>query len=291
MIISPVRLAHGLALGTLALLGLAACNSTDGDPFAPTPTPTPAPAATPTPAPGATPTPTPGAPTPTPAPGSFTPTPAPGAANDCANLALFQVGSKWTLNYQITGLQTGTSVSTAEITQSTTFAGHSALETKVDTTTTYTGLPAATTSVKSYSALQSGNVVETYGNVAAITSPLAGTITSTYTPPFLNRIWTLAVGESYSYQYNSVSVTQLTGLPDTTASSNVAGTVKYLGKESVSVPAGTFNTCKFELVSGTTTTTEWFTTSGLAARTTTVDPQGTLTLSLTSGTVNGAALQ
>jgi hypothetical protein len=63
--------------------------------------------------------------------------------------------------------------------------------------------------------------------------------------------------------------------------------VQYLGRESVTVAAGTFDTCKFVLDG---TSTQWIasgTFGGLQVKSTTQSQQGTINLELKTANVNG----
>jgi hypothetical protein len=70
------------------------------------------------------------------------------------------------------------------------------------------------------------------------------------------------------------------------SSQTLTGTVKYLGRETVTVPAGTFETCKFEEDNGALL--DWRGVgNGLMIKKVENTPLGPQTFELKSGTVNG----
>jgi hypothetical protein len=68
-------------------------------------------------------------------------------------------------------------------------------------------------------------------------------------------------------------------------------TVKYLGHETVTVPAGTFETCKFDNENGLTTTWEAVGTGVPIKSLSTASDGTTITLQLNSGTINGSPIR
>jgi hypothetical protein len=66
--------------------------------------------------------------------------------------------------------------------------------------------------------------------------------------------------------------------------------VKYLGQESVTVPAGTFNTCKFQVDNGDNT--QWVAVgySTVLVKSSVTDQSGSTILELKAGTINGATI-
>jgi hypothetical protein len=91
----------------------------------------------------------------------------------------------------------------------------------------------------------------------------------------------------------TTSTTTFTGLPPIPpVTTTFTDTVKYLGHETVTVPAGTFDTCKFEQ-NGTGTV--WFgsgSAAGISIKSTSNTGGSTaLTLVLTAASVNGTAVK
>lgn len=288
-----------LAAAILAGLSvsLAACGGSDDDnpdptPPAPQPDPGPGPAPGPTPDPGPGPAPDPG-PTPDPGPG---PTPGPGGAGDCFNAAEYAVGSTWELEYNVSGSVTGTSVSAAEVLRRTDFAGYSALETEVATTTNYAGVGPIATTVLSYGDTPGGMLVELYGNVAEVdVMGLTTRSVSTYTPPYRMVAWTLSAGQTEAYSYTLRTETTITGspvpIPPTTTEHTASGTWTFNGRESVTVPVGTFNACKFTQVEEGTTNELWYAPNfGVQVKSVSTGTDGGITMEMTKGTFNGASV-
>ena len=300
-----------LAVAILAGLSvsLAACGGSDDDspdptPPAPQPEPGPGPSPTPDPGPGPAPEPGPG-PTPDPGPGPGpgpspepTPDPGTGGSGECFNLDLFQVGTTWRLEYNVSGVTTGTSQSEARVVRRTDFAGRSALETELTNTTALAGVPVVSNTVFNYADTIGGNLIEQYGNI--LTTSLAGISTRTvvtFVPPWSEMRWALGAGQTETYNYTLRSETTITGspvpLPPSVVETAVSGTLTYQGRESVTVPLGTFNACKFTQVSDGDTTVEWYAPgTGLAVKTVTTDGGGggSSTLEMTVGRVNGVSI-
>ena len=296
-----------LAAAILAGLSvsLAACGGSDDDnpdPTPPAPQPDPGPGPAPTPDPGPGPAPGPGpSPDPDPGPGPGpTPDPDPGTggAGDCFNTELFQVGTTWRLEYNVSGFVNGTSVSDAEVLRRADFAGYSALETEVTTTTSYTGLPAVATTVLNYADSVGGNLIEEYGNV--VTASVSGINTrtvSTFVPPWRDVKWTLGTGQTETYSYTLRSETSITGspvpVPPSITETAVSGTWTYNGREAVTVPLGTFNACKFTEATGGDTNVLWYAPgTGITVKSVSTDGESneTITLEMTVGRVNGASI-
>ncbi|KAF0812089.1 hypothetical protein IGB42_03366 [Andreprevotia sp. IGB-42] len=244
-------------LAALLLLGLASCGGGGSGSATPSPVPTVAPTPTPHPLP---------------------------LASACFNPVLFQAGSHWELNYEerdATGKLVG-----------------SPPENETVSVGNLDGKPALVMTSRSgietdsrYFALRDGNVIETLADEIFIFGPIPLGSHATYTPAKLDRRWTLASGQADSFGYTAATVSDVAGSPGEPTSLAVSGVISYLGEEKITVPAGTFNTCKFQTITASTTVTEWFTTAGIVAKTTTVDASGTLQRNLVFGAVNGIAIQ
>lgn len=256
---------------------------------APAPTPAPAPAPAPTPAPAPAPAPTP-APAPAPAP---TPAPAPaGAASECLNTQLLASGTTYQLDYAVSGALTGTSRTTGSIGAATSFNGVSGLSPVTQTTVTnYTAPVAVNSSVTltSYQALEGLDILR-YGSVSTV-SALGSTFETRIVnnPVERDKRYTLGVGGTYAILSN---ITTTVTPPGTSTATSTTTNVTYAGQESVTVPAGTFVTCKFQTNTGGPTTTEWIIKGkGVLARSTSPSSSGEVILQLeASSRLNGAAL-
>ena len=194
------------------------------------------------------------------------------------------------LNYNISGAETGTSASTSVNNPSATFQGSSASEWNQTITTTLSAPTAGTFTVDTQFYYQlDGSVEVELGNIAQITSPLAGTITTVFTPAFRDLRWTLAAGGEFTGTRSSTNTTAFTGVPGITTNASSQLKVRYDGRESVTVPAGTYSACKFTENDGEAVL--WFDpASGASVKSVSTGSGGSVTLELTSGSVNGAPI-
>ena len=135
----------------------------------------------------------------------------------------------------------------------------------------------------------STGVLAFYGaSLSAVSFGQTVTSTTTYTPPYVNGVANLAVGETGTF-VSSGAVTS-TG-PGSGPFSN-SQTVKFVGKESITVPAGTFNACRYEtLGSGGAVIngTSWYYRS-LVIKSSAPGNGGTQIIQLKSATINGAPI-
>lgn len=228
---------------------------------------------------------------------------------------MFTVGTNWTLNYRNTGSSTGTTQIVANVARQTTYNGQSAFETVQDSTVTLTA-PAAgtsTTNTKSYTGSATATGIMQYGSIVTTAINASGAsgsvvVTGNYTPAWEDRMFLMTVGQTDTVTYTSTvssqtSFTGLPALPATNSTSTETRVLKFVGLETVTVPAGTFsNACRFEVTSTTagssgspTLTTMWMAPNNVGVSLkvvagTAADPSNT-TQELTSGTVNGVAVR
>jgi hypothetical protein len=185
------------------------------------------------------------------------------SAKACFNPQLAVVGTRVNQVIRSTDSVSGITLTTTSDTlanQMTTYNGHNALESvsEVDAVAS-NPLYSSKSTTKSYIAADADSYSsQAFGTVTHVTSPIDSTIGTTINPPREDR-YDLDPGQSYTQTY-TVSVSGgPVAIPDTTT------TVKrtYVGRESITVPAGTFETCHFQedsTVSGTTVTADmWFT--------------------------------
>jgi hypothetical protein len=220
-----------------------------------------------------------------------------GNAASCFNPDIMKQGTRVIVNYKTTDGETGAvlnSSSNTEVKGSATFNGKSATESVSQTQST--GDVPSTTTTKSYFKVDaSAKRFIYYGSIVDITAPVAASSTLTINPERVER-FDLSAGESYPQNYSIVSTTQVMGFP-ISVTSEYESQVTFKGMESVTVPAGTFNTCRFETTGkvtalGTTTpsalTINWLTVdSGVSVRT---ESAGDITV-LVSGTIDGNPIQ
>ncbi len=185
-----------------------------------------------------------------------------------------------------------------------TFNGQSGLiEFFQDQTTTYSApaLLASAGTIPTQSRFyftENGSVETEYGGTIVTGVTVAGisvntTTTTTYTPPKPDRRFTLAVGASDTVT-STLGVTSVTNFGPTPATSTAeTTTIRFVGQESVTVPAGTFAACKFVDTANSETTEHWFAKgNGAPIRFTSRTSEGqVVTISMTSASrLNGAAI-
>jgi hypothetical protein len=103
-----------------------------------------------------------------------------------------------------------------------------------------------------------------------------------FTPPFRDKRYTLVPGEMLTQTSTAVTTTNFPPAPLTTTTNTTTQIVRYLGQENVTVPAGTFATCKFEFENLTTWEAKG---KGIQVKSITSNQETTV---LTSGTINGS---
>lgn len=208
------------------------------------------------------------------------------------------------LDYAITGSATGTTRSNLSIGGGKSFNGQDGLiEYFLDQTTTYTApstlASAGTIPTQSrFYYTENGTVETEYGGIVVTGVTVAGisvntTTTITYAPARADRRYTLALGASdtVTTTSRSSSVSNFGSPPSTEGP--VTTTIKYVGQEFVTVPAGTFIACRFQDTNNADTTEHWFAKgSGAPIQFTSRTSDGlAITISMTAASrLNGAAI-
>jgi hypothetical protein len=151
------------------------------------------------------------------------------------------------------------------VVRNTTFNGNNAIETRTETTyvDTLAGLPPAGLSISllSYSQVQGAEILN-YGSTSQVSQ--SGLTINTVTrnvPPIRSFInWTAGVNLTQTY----TSTSESTGLPVAVppAVTTTTTTTRYLGRETITVPAGTFDACRFETTTNGTVATNWSAATG-----------------------------
>jgi hypothetical protein len=232
-----------------------------------------------------------------------------GANNGCYDLSFDETpGSRIVIDFAYSGAIGGNENVDTLVGNLTTFEGNSAREIAVKTTGTHTsaaGSLAVNTDNKVYLKKTGDAEVTQYGALLTTSSVVAGfTLTTTsktvWSPPWVDKQYGLAIGGTYTYtETGSITTTSggLFGLPGTTATTPISSTqtVTYVGRESVTVPAGTYNACKFQTTTpgNTDVTRQWVIVGkGVPVQTITTNAAGTVTQTIqaTSITVNGQRL-
>ena len=232
-----------------------------------------------------------------------------GANNGCYDLALFDTtGTRLVLSYEIIGEATGNTTIDLLVGAVTGFEGNSQAR---ETTTRNTGTTTAggqsvpvDFTAKNYARRTGDAEVTEYGDTH-VTATTVGGISSTtnsktvWSPPSIDKQYGLAIGGSYTLTQTGTtsSSTVITGLParNSTTPTTTTETTKYVGRESVTVPAGSYSTCRFEsTTAGSPGTSTTWVIVGKGVGVKSVDTNGagvvTQTLQATSLTLNGAKL-
>ena len=179
-----------------------------------------------------------------------------GSAVACLNPLTDKAGTRVEHVYYSTNAAQGATVLTTAVTDvlgKATFKGRQATESKSvvkarsatnpeinsdSITYTYTGLA------------DNNTTLLVYGVVPDATTESGVTVQATISqdPPKEDR-FNLTAGQSYSHSYVQTTETKSsfggTQLPTQTITTNVVDNRTYVGRESITVPAGTFETCKF----------------------------------------------
>lgn len=171
------------------------------------------------------------------------------------------------VSYEFSGDITGTQTVDTLVGAVVAFEGHQARETVTQSTgsNTVSGTTAfVTTNNKSYSNRTGDAEMTQYGLVTEASSSGGGfphfstTTRIVFSPPYVERVYALAIGESIS-ALQSGTATNTNSQRWAAITTNISGTIntRYAGRESLTVPAGTYTTCKFEVTSDGSLTTNW----------------------------------
>ncbi|MBI3370025.1 MAG: hypothetical protein HY021_16665 [Burkholderiales bacterium] len=232
-----------------------------------------------------------------------------GANNGCFDLALGDTpGTHAVIAYSYAGTTNGTATVDWTVGALTRFEDNDAYETLVKTISNTTGVggSTATAEIKTYGR-RTGDITQTnYGSSSTASISIGGvagtvTTTSVYTPPFADRTAGLQLGFSVS-QTSTLVTTSTTVLPPPvpafppTLNTSTTTTVStFEAIESVSVPAGTYQACKFVLTypsAPSLTTSQWVIRGkGIPVKIVSTAPGQTDTVQqATSVTLNGSKL-
>ena len=213
-----------------------------------------------------------------------------GALLDCVNPDFAVVGTRQLLDYRST-TDSGSLEFTTDIlvNRETSFEGTPVLEalteeqgaTSSSTTQLYTFDPAT-------------GLQRSYRVISEAASP-AGTVTTTITfDPFMEEDFGLAVGESDTTEYTVRTETSIPGSPvqAPATETDVTRTRTYTGRQTITVPAGTFETCRVEEIvnraDGDENNVIWFGVgSGVVIRQIGNADGDSTTTELLSGSING----
>lgn len=219
-------------------------------------------------------------------------------AGECFDLALFDTqGTRMVVAYTYSGEASGTETVDMTVGGMTTFEGYQARETTTVVSGTYGGVSSTSTG-KSYGARTGDAEVTQYGYTNELSYTSGGvtfesSMRTVLTPPYVDTMYSLAAGASATTTQRGATTTtnRSTGSPDQTTTNQFASslTTTYVGQESVTVPAGTFNACKFETTydGSPEVNTSWFVVGkGIHVKATFPG----MAIEATSITLNGAPL-
>ena len=178
-----------------------------------------------------------------------------GVSNGCYDLHLLeQPTTRITVTMDHTGLTFGTMTLDWTIRGVRSFGTNLATETVLKSTGGHIGGSSVDAEEKSYTS-RSGDAAQIqYGSERTTVADFGGTLltvieTVQHTPPTADLRYGLAVGESFTRQVSS-TVTKSTSFSSkptvTTSSRNEEETVRFVAIERITVPAGTYDTCRFE---------------------------------------------
>jgi hypothetical protein len=216
----------------------------------------------------------------------------------CFDLDLFDTqGTRMTVAYNYMGASAGTETEQTTVGGMTTFEGHRARETTIVRNGTVSG-PGGfmyTSTDLFYGARTGAFEVTQYGSSSALTATTAnGTLSSSsrtvMSPPYVDARHALARGASTTATQSGATTTTTNGTAAAPEPFSSTITTKYVGQESVTVPAGTFAACKFEVSHDASpeVATHWL-IAGKGILVKTVE-SGQTVLEATSVTLNGARL-
>ena len=199
----------------------------------------------------------------------------------CFDNSIYAEGTSYKLNFtqgETTPVESGTVVSTNP-----SFNGHQGLvefreQTQNTVTTTVTRYLKPLAPPNASAQPSTGGVVALYGTKAA--QGATSFTTTTYTPPYEDRRVELSVGETRTFTGQGIREDWFRPAAPYTREERV----KFVGVERITLPAGTFTACRYEIDGGTT---EWWHRNLVIRR----DIRNGLSRILQSGMLNGTPLK
>ena len=149
-----------------------------------------------------------------------------------------------------------------------------------------------TTAVTNYGWTSQSNMTTTQGGSTTV---IAGTATTVFTPPWVDTSYALEPGKTVTQTYTETATITSSvngGAPTTqTGTSSVSITNKFVGIETITVPAGSFQACRFQDSDTPGNTTWTLVGTGMTIKSTTVVAGvSNYALQATSIKVNGKSL-
>lgn len=170
-------------------------------------------------------------------------------ANSCINTA-FWVTPGYSYDFTATivgpGLPNESVNYSYSVAGAATFNGYAAYEQDETITATING-NTTTNQQQQYTNLTGGGLLEFFGNAGTSGS---STFKSIFTPPYVGGLLTLAVGATNTVNENATTYVT-TGSITTTQQTSYSIVSTFVDRESLTVPAGTYNTCKFRSYNAT----------------------------------------
>ncbi len=181
-------------------------------------------------------------------------------ATACFNPSLHTIGTKVDQVFTSTDSSSGVTIQTtsnSEFIKNTTYNGNDAVEAKAIVTADASDDTFDSQSTTfTYSKLgNNNNSMFVYGTVTEASSFGFTFTTSTTIDPYREDRYNLNVGDSYTQTYTVNTESSAPGA--TIPPSQITSKTTYLGRENVTVPAGTFNACKFKIESQDSSTMTW----------------------------------
>lgn len=216
--------------------------------------------------------------------------------NGCYDLdAMEAAGRHVVVHFRYAGDKSGTQVRSILVTGPKAFAGHSTVESITKTSDSYTFSGASHSlhyESRAYSKRSGDTEVTEYGEVAT-TEGIPGARTIVYEPPVINNQYALRIGQSAAVFYAGTETVTRSGTQSvSTDIGKGPNTYRFLGRESITVPAGVYDTCRFEYSEEFGVYTLWVMHGhGIAVKFTSREPElGTWHREATSVTLNGRPL-
>jgi hypothetical protein len=174
-------------------------------------------------------------------------------ASDCRSSVLTTVGTTFRFDYAYSGAAAGGVSNVGTVTRLATFEGQTdATEVDSDMSEDFqlTGQAAVRqiTNTLGY-VRQTADADVLYGSVVTFASGAdQGTVVRTvFTPPLLDRRFTLAAGQRTTTTTTGTATATLPSGRQEINQLSQTVTVTFTGKEQITVPAGTFDSCRFEI--------------------------------------------
>lgn len=221
---------------------------------------------------------------------SVAPKPAVISAKHCVNPALSKVGSVLITTTRTSSTEPAfTNESTVETTfiGRSTFEGVAADERKLKTTNA-----GVVSTILFYSNDDDGTLVELGSTTNNAVGGFKVATKTVLSPAFRDSRYTLNAGESFKAARVGTTTATTTGLPikvpPTVTQLNDSFDVTFVAIEPVTVPAGTFQACRFEnRADANNVITEWVATNGVLVKST----QTKVSTELISASINGVAMR